>query len=227
MRYLIIGLGIFGANLAKDLTNMGHEVIGADRSASLVEAVKEQISAAYIVDSTDEAGLSALPVKGVDLVIVAIGENFAASIRTVALLKKAGVKHIYARAADELHRTILQGLQIDRIIAPEQRAARDLSLELAFGHQVESLSLTPDLYAVKLVLPPALEGIDYVQLREQLHHDFAITLIAATRPQSKRNLLGLPSTYMVELDLSTSVATAADTLLIYGSKRAIKRLAAS
>ena len=33
MRYLIIGLGIYGTNLAKDLTDLGHEVIGADIKA--------------------------------------------------------------------------------------------------------------------------------------------------------------------------------------------------
>ena len=86
MRYLIIGLGIYGSNLAKDLTAMGHEVIGADRSATIVDSIKEYISTAYIVDSTDEAALGGLPLNGVDLVIVAIGENFGASIKTVALL---------------------------------------------------------------------------------------------------------------------------------------------
>lgn len=54
MRYLIIGLGIYGANLAIDLTNMGHEVIGADKNPSLVESIKDFISTAYIIDSTDE-----------------------------------------------------------------------------------------------------------------------------------------------------------------------------
>ena len=43
MRYLIIGLGIYGANLATDLTAMGHEVIGADHNSTLVEAVKDKI----------------------------------------------------------------------------------------------------------------------------------------------------------------------------------------
>ena len=80
MRYLIIGLGIYGSNLAVDLTNMGHEVIGADVNASLVEAIKDYISTAYIIDSTDEISLSVLPLKNVDLVIVAIGENFARSL---------------------------------------------------------------------------------------------------------------------------------------------------
>ncbi len=221
MRYLIIGLGIFGANLARNLTDMGHEVIGADRSAPLVEAIKEQISAAYIVDSTDEAGLSALPIKGVDLVIVAIGENFGASIKTVALLKKLGVQHIYARAADELHRAILQGLQIDRIITPEQRAARDLSLELAFGNQVESLAVGGELYAVRLGVPARFVGQEYGPLREELSRDFGITLVAATRQQSKRNLLGITSQAPAELDLSSATVTPADQWLIYGTRRAI------
>ncbi len=101
MRYLIIGLGIYGANLATDLTAMGHEVIGADHNSTLVEAVKDKISTAYIIDSTDEAALSVLPLKTVDLVIVAIGENFGASVKTVALLRKLGVDRIYARAVDD------------------------------------------------------------------------------------------------------------------------------
>ena len=88
MRYLIIGLGIYGSNLAVDLTRMGHEVIGADKNPSLVEGIKDYISTAYIIDSTDESALSVLPLKNVDIVIVAIGESFGASIRTVAILKK-------------------------------------------------------------------------------------------------------------------------------------------
>ena len=75
MRYLIIGLGIYGSNLAIDLTDMGHEVIGADSNPSLVDAIKDYISTAYIVDATDEAALTALPLKNVDLIIVAIGER--------------------------------------------------------------------------------------------------------------------------------------------------------
>lgn len=57
MRYLIIGLGIYGTNLAKDLTDMGNEVIGADINATIVAAIKDYISTAYIIDSTDESAI--------------------------------------------------------------------------------------------------------------------------------------------------------------------------
>lgn len=63
MRYLIIGLGIYGSNLALDLTNQGHEVIGADNRQANIDAIKDYISTVYLIDSTEESSLSVLPLK--------------------------------------------------------------------------------------------------------------------------------------------------------------------
>lgn len=189
MRYLIIGLGIYGSNLAIDLSNMGHEVIGADKNPSLVESIKDYISTAYIIDSTDEVSLSVLPLKNVDLVIVAIGENFGASIRTVAILKKIGVKHIYARAIDKLHESILEGFSIDRIITPEQRAASDLVNEMSLGNDTESLRLDDNHYIIKFRVPEFYVGMRYSSM--DLYKDFSLQLITAMRKEESRNLLGI------------------------------------
>lgn len=226
MRYLIIGLGIYGSNLAKDLTAMGHEVIGADRSATIVDSIKEYISTAYIVDSTDEAALGGLPLNGVDLVIVAIGENFGASIKTVALLKKLGVKHIYARAADDLHHSILEGLQIDRIITPEQRAARDLSLEMALGHHAQVLAVTSDYYALRFEVPDMYVGTHYARL--QFLKEYNLRLVAACRPAVKKNVLGIKSDVLDQLDIENEElrVEAGDILLCYGSRTSFLKMIA-
>lgn len=197
MRYLIIGLGIYGSNLAIDLTNMGHEVIGADKDPSLVESIKDFISTAYIIDSTDEISLGVLPLKNVDLVIVAIGENFGASIRTVAILKKLGVPHIYARAIDKLHESILQGFNIDRIITPEQRAAADLVNEMTLGNDTETLRVDADHVIVKFHAPDFLAGLRYSALN--LDSEYGLNLIAACRLSSSRNLLGIERSHYVLL----------------------------
>lgn len=191
MRYLIIGLGIYGANLAIDLTNMGHEVIGADKNSSLVESIKDFISTAYIIDSTDEMSLSVLPLKNVDLVIVAIGENFGASIRTVALLKKLEVKHIYARAIDKLHESILEGFRIDRILTPEQRAASDLVNEMGLGAEIESMRIDDDHYVLKFPAPDFFVGSRYDAL--DLDKTYGMDLVAVSRLTRSRNLLGVES----------------------------------
>lgn len=201
MRYLIIGLGIYGSNLAIDLTNMGHEVIGADVNPSLVEQIKDYISTAYIIDSTDEISLGMLPLKNVDLVIVAIGENFGASIKTVALLKKSGVEHIFARAIDKLHESILEGFNIDRILTPEQRAAMDLVNEMGVGSDIESLRVDDDYYILKFKAPKFFSGMRYSSL--DLEKDYSLRLVAVTRAESSANLLSVMRKHQRLLDLNT------------------------
>lgn len=189
MRYLIIGLGIYGSNLARDLTDMGHEIIGADNCRQNVDAIKDYISTAYYIDATEESSLALLPLNNVDLVIVAIGENFGASIKVVALLKKMGVKHIYARAIDKLHESILQGFDIDRIVTPEQRAARDLSHEMALGVEVQALAIDSDTYVLRFQAPEMFVGLKYSDIN--LQSAFGLKLIAASRMQTVRNLIGV------------------------------------
>ena len=107
MKYIIIGLGNYGHVLAEELSALGHEIIGADISESRVDSIKDKVATAFVIDATDEQSLSVLPVKSVDIVIVAIGENFGASIRVVALLKQKKVPRIFARAIDAVHKAVL------------------------------------------------------------------------------------------------------------------------
>ena len=90
MKYLIIGLGHYGGILAEELTALGHEVVGVDKDELHVDRVKDKMATSFVLDATDEAALSVLPVKNVDLVIVAIGDNFGASVRIVSLLTISG-----------------------------------------------------------------------------------------------------------------------------------------
>ncbi len=219
MRYLIIGLGIYGTNLAIDLTDMGHEVIGADISAQKVETIKDYISTAYIIDSTDEQALNALPLKNVDLIIVAIGENFGASVKTVALLKKIGVTKIYARAIDELHESILQGLKVDRILTPEQRAAHDLSYEMELGTHVDALCVDKDYYVLNFKAPKYFLGMVYGEIT--IDRAFGLKLIAATRPVTKSNILGIDHQAQRLLDIKdfTLKVEDGDIFTCFGSSR--------
>lgn len=204
MRYLIIGLGIYGTNLAKDLTDLGHEVIGADINSHRVDAIKDYIATAYIIDSTEEAAISVLPLKNVDLVVVAIGENFGASIKTVAILKKMGVSKIFARAIDSLHRAILEGLHVQRILNPEQYAAFALSNEMQLGSSVEILHIDHDTSVMRFDAPSLFHSMPYSRIDTKAL--FGLRLIAASRPGSVTNLLGISATRYLPLDISDSTA---------------------
>lgn len=201
MRYLIIGLGIYGANLAVDLTAMGHEVIGADINAMTIEGIKDKIATVYTLDSTEESALAVLPLKAVDLVIVAIGENFGASVKTVALLRKLGVKAIYARAVDEIHQSILEGFNVDRILIPEQRAARELTRELAMGPNIDSMRIDSDMYILKFRVPPIFDCLTLADA--DIEKRFGMKIVALSCPTVRHNLIGISTTVLkVKTDLS-------------------------
>lgn len=223
MRYLIIGLGIYGSNLAIDLTNMGHEVIGADSNPSLVDAIKDYISTAYVVDATDMNAIGALPLKNVDLVIVAIGENFGASIRIVAQLKALQVPHIYARAIDKLHESILESFEIDRILTPEQRAATDLVNEMGVDAHIQSLPIDDSVFIMKFPAPDKMTGESYASL--DLEKNYGLKLLSVARPQMSRNALGIERRHLALLDgLDDKRVESGDMLVCQGTASDYRKL---
>ena len=164
MKYIIIGLGNYGSVLAEELSALGHEVIGVDTNERRVDVLK-------------------------DKVIVAIGENFGASIRVVALLKKNGVKHIYARAVDEVHKTVLEAFNLDSILTPEEEAARSLVQLLDLHVNVESFEIDEEHYVMKFKLPGSFVGYKVSDL--SLEKEFNIKIIALVKGKQVFNSLGI------------------------------------
>lgn len=189
MKYIIIGLGNYGGVLAEELSLLGHEVIGVDENASKVDVLKDKISTTFIIDATDEQSLSVLPLRAVDIVIVAIGENFGASVKVVALLKKNGVEHIYARAVDEVHRTVLEAFSLDNILFPEKESARALVQQLDLHVNVESLQIDKSNYVMKFKVPKSFVGYKLSDIA--LKKEFEITVIALVKASKTLNAVGV------------------------------------
>lgn len=192
MKYIIIGLGNYGHVLAEELAALGHEVIGADMIAARVDSVKDKIATAFILDATDEQALAALPLTTVDVVIVAIGENFGASVRVVAMLKQKKVEHIYARAIDSVHRAVLQAFDLERILTPEEDAARDLVRLMEFGANMETFKVDKDYYVIKFTVPEKLVGYHVNELN--LDKVFSLKLLALKRVAVLKNFAGVSFT---------------------------------
>lgn len=224
MKILIIGLGIYGSNLARDLSAMGNEVIGADSSDTAVDQVKDFVSTVYRLDTTDETQMGVLPLKSVDVVIVAIGENFGASVRTVAILKQLGVPHIYARAIDPLHRSILECFDIDRILTPEQHAASDLTMEMLMGSKVETLSVDTERVIVKFTAPAYFVDEPYSDLKTL--NQLGIRLLAVSRPVDHTNVLGVKVKQTRAIDFSDAALRVekGDVLTCLGTRKSFRDL---
>ena len=132
------------------------------------------------------------PLNSVDVVIVAIGENFGASIRVVALLKQKKVKRIYARAIDGVHRSVLEAFGLDRILTPEEDAARGLVHLLEFGADIETFRVDSNYYVVNFTVPEKFIGYNVNELK--LDSEFGLKLLALKRAETLKNCLGISFT---------------------------------
>jgi trk system potassium uptake protein TrkA len=159
MKYVIFGLGSFGKSLAIRLTELGHETIGVDNNMQKVEQLKEQITHTVCMDCTDKNAVSSLPLKDADAVIVAIGEDEGASLLATALLKQLGMKKIIGRVVSDLQKTVLEAMQIEEYILPEEESAERLAMRLDNSGIVDSFKVSEKYSIIETRVPARYVGM--------------------------------------------------------------------
>lgn len=159
MKFIVLGLGNFGTALSIQLTAQGHEVIGVDRSMAKVDQIKEKMTHAVCMDTTDADAMSTLPLRDADAVVVAIGEDEGASILTTALLKNLKVSRIIGRVMSNLQKTVLEAMDIQEYITPEEEAADRLALRLDNSGIVDSFKISDQYSIIETKVPPKYRGM--------------------------------------------------------------------
>lgn len=223
MKYIILGLGNFGRSLAIQLTESGHEVIGVDNNMARVEQLKEKITHTVCMDSTDVDTVSALPLKDVDAVIVAIGEDEGASLLTTALLKQLKVKRIIGRIVSDLQRTVLEAMEIGEYIMPEEDAAERLALRLDNQEIVDSFKISEKYSIIETKVPSNYVG---KTLKEaDLTNKYQVIVLSTIKSKSVSS--GGKTTIEKEatgIANSDTLLEAGDILVLFGELRNINEL---
>lgn len=153
MNIVAIGLGNFGASLAKILTAMGHDVLGVDKSTDKVEFFKDKIANTIALDASDPHALRILPLKEADVFVVCIGDDFGVSVMIAALLKKFGVKKVVCRESSSIHLAVLNSIGISQTINPEYEFARILAQKLTLPGIENLFNISETLKIIDLKVP--------------------------------------------------------------------------
>ena len=223
MKYIVIGLGNFGLSLAEKLTKLGNEVIGIDNNMAKVEAVKEKISHAICMDATDEYTMNGLPFKDTDVVIIAIGEDTGANIMATAMVKKLHPHRLISRAITNIHETILEAMDVQTIIHPEEETAERWAKKLSLKGVVESFELSINYSIVEIAIPDQLVGktIEEVGFR----NNYNLVCVSIIKKIADKNLFGkVKRINQIQGVVTTdNVLQSADILVLYGENSDIKK----
>lgn len=173
-QFLVLGLGRFGKSVAKNLSELGHEVLAVDTDAEAVADVAEYVTQSLQADCTDEDIIRSFDPAGFDAAVVAIGTNVRDSVMACLLCKEAGAPMVIAKAMDELHGKLLSKIGVDRVIYPERDMGERLARSLSSPNVVDMMSLSGDFSVAEVIAPEAWAGRTLSEINVRRRYNVSI-----------------------------------------------------
>ncbi len=183
-RVIVIGLGIFGINLVRELYEGGFEVLAIDKSKDAVQKVRDFSTKAIVADGTDKEIMELIGVQEDDTAIISFGEDLASSTLITLHLKQLRVKNIIVKAPNEEHKLILEKVGATEVIIPEKEIAGKLAKSILSPNVLDYLPLSDDYMILEMAPPDSFFGKTIAQL--QLRNKYHIEVIAVRDVLSDR-----------------------------------------
>jgi len=207
--YVVVGLGRFGGEVARQLCAQGCEVLAMDVNNELVQQLSSEVTHAVVADAQDKEVLKALGIRDFDCAVIAIGDNLAASVLATMNMKELGVPYVVCKAYDEVHRRVLEKLGADRVLIPEKEIGARLARSLASANVLDYIELSEDYGIAEVPLPKSWKGKTLRELN--VRAKLGVNIIAIRRDGSIA--VSPPAEYEMK---------EADVVVVLGDSRALE-----
>ena len=177
--FVVIGLGLFGSSVARQLCALGAEVLAIDVHPELVQQISSDVTSAVVADARDADVLRALGAHECQCAVGAIGDDLAGSVLATMNLKELGVKRIVCKAHNEVHRKVLEKLGADKVVIPEKEVADKLTRSLTSHNVLDFIELSSDYGIVEIPTPKGWIGKNLKEL--DVRAKLGVNIIAIQR----------------------------------------------
>ncbi|MCK5802274.1 MAG: TrkA family potassium uptake protein [Lentisphaeria bacterium] len=185
LQIAVIGMGIFGREVALSLARRGFGVMVVDHDSDEIEPVKDHVAQAVILDTTDERALLDAKIDEMGVVVVAIGnQHVENSIMTTALVRQIGVPRIIARATSDLHARILRQVGATEVVNPEQDLGRRIASQIARPGLREVLQLAGNVCVAEVPVPASFVGKTIMEI--DVRKKYGVNVVGVQRLSDKR-----------------------------------------
>jgi len=210
-QYAVLGLGRFGSKVARELFYKKQEVIVIDKVEEKIQAIKDEVSNAYLGDIADEQTLLEAGVADCDVVVVAQCSNIESNIIAAQIAKNLGIKKVICKAKNTIHGNILNKIGVDLVVYPEQDTAIKLVSKLTSEGILDYIDLGGELNIVGITTPDNMvnKTIGELELRKR----FNVTILGIKRGDD----------VVFNLNAETKIMSS-DILIVFGEVEALKKL---
>jgi trk system potassium uptake protein len=212
-RVVVIGLGIFGSQLARQLYESGLDVIAVDKNKDVVQRIKDYSTKAVLADASEKEVLENIGITPDDDVVISFGEDLSASTLLTLHLKELKVKTIIVKVPNEDYKRILLKVGASEAIIPEREMANKVARSIITPNVLEYLPISEEYTIVELAPPTAFIGKSLADL--DLRKKYNLQVIAI------RDVL---ANKMQLVPRANSIIKDSDVLVIIGKEEDIRRV---
>ena len=174
---LLIGMGKFGRTLGDQLLEMGDEVMIVDKNEDIVNKLAPRYTNALIADCMSLDNLETMDIPSFDACVVAIGEDFQASLEITSNLKDCGARRIVSRATTAIQRKFLMRVGADEVIYPDMDIAEKLAVRLNSDNVINFVDLDADYAIFEIELPKKWLKKTLVEVNPRVNYGMNILTI--------------------------------------------------
>lgn len=211
--FIIIGLGRFGSNVARTLSESGNEVLAIDAREDRVSRIVDDVTHAIVGNATDESVLKSIGVRNFDCAIVSLSDDMQGCVLVTMLLKELGCPFVVSKATSELHMRILEKVGADKVVYPEKDMGMKLAMGLAQTNVLEFIEMSDDYMIAEIETP--LKWVGHTLKELGLRKTVGINVMAIKDNETRK--------LEISIDLDVPFKKG-DTLIILGRTDAVKSL---
>ncbi len=195
--FVVIGLGTFGYEVAKQLFIQGHNVMAIDKNAITIHNIQDYVTVAINTDISDIAVIDELELFNYNKIILGLGSNLEALILSIAYLKNKGAKYIISKANTELQKQVLLKVGADEVILPEKEVALKLCEKLDNPNFIDKFVLDNDILLMNVRVPAKFNNKTLQEL--DLRNKYNVTVLIR-KHDGKSIVLNNPKDILYEGD---------------------------
>lgn len=146
---VVLGIDNFGMSIIKQLSKYNCETLAIDKNLDRVEVANDYATHAMQLNMQAADDFKELSLNSYDIAIITF-IDIETSILAALMCKENNIPMVIARAKDKTHKKILEKMDVDKIILPEEEMGIKLAKGIMNRSLIEIIDLSEDYSIVEL-----------------------------------------------------------------------------
>lgn len=191
---LVVGLKTFGMSIIKQLSEYNCEVLAIDKEMEKVEEADEYATHALQLDIRNADEISELSLDTFDIAIITL-DDIEASIMASLIFKEHGIETVIVKAKNSIHKRILQKMDVDKIISPDEEMGKKLAKSIMNVSVIDAINFSDDYSILEINALEKWIGKTIANL--DLRNEYGMNVLCVKHPAKEIEISPIPD-YEIE-----------------------------